>query len=297
VVKLKYFLHAALAGLKQSPFVHFVAALTIAVALFSVGLARFGVDALDRALASWGSEVEITVYLKDSLKPEDALALAEGVRRQDGGEVRLVSAEQALSRLRRDLGPSGDVLTNLPKNPLPASLEIRPAPQLRSASAIALLAAKWSKIEGVESVEYGREWIERLEGLGKAVRGAGALVLLIVLLAAVTVVAATLQLAIYARREEIEIQKLVGATDTFVKAPFLLEGLLQGAVGGGLACGGLWLFARYLGPHLGRAVAFAVQGIGLPALIDARTALALTGGGMVLGFVGSLLAVRRFLRV
>ena len=128
-------------------------------------------------------------------------------------------------------------------------------------------------------------------------RGAGALILLIVLLAAVTVVAATLQLAIYARREEIEIQKLVGATDTFVKAPFLLEGLLQGAVGAALACGGLWLFAHYLGPHLGRAVAFAIQGIGFPALVDSRSALELCGAGMALGLVGSLLAVRRFLRV
>lgn len=297
MVKLLYFVRAALSGLRTSPFVHFVACLTIAVALFAVGLARFGVRATSLALESWGSEVEVTLYLAEGLPEADARALVETLAREDGGEVRLVPADEALARLRRELGADGDVLQGLPKNPLPDSIEIRPPATQRSASAIAALAARWQGLPGVASVEYGREWIERLEGLGRAVRGAGALGLLVVLLASVVVIAATLQLAIHARREEIEIQKLVGATDTFVKAPFLLEGLLQGALGAGLACAGLWAFARYLGPHVGRAVAFAVQGLSFPPLMDLRGGLELGGAGLALGLVGSLLAVRRFLRV
>ncbi|MGC4122423.1 MAG: permease-like cell division protein FtsX [Myxococcales bacterium] len=297
MTRLFYFLRAAFSGLRQSPFVHLVAALTIGVAMFSVGLARFGSRAADRVLETWGSGVEVSVYLADGLPLDDAKALAAQIQKEDGGEVRLVMPDEALARLRKDLGESGEVLENLPKNPLPASLEVRPAPLQRSAGAIAALAQKWKKLAGVASVEYGREWVERLEMLGRAVRGAGALILLIVLIAAVTVVAATLQLAIYARREEIEIQKLVGATDSFVKAPFLLEGVLQGVLGAGIGVGGLYAVARYLGPVVGQAVAFAIEGLSFPALIDPRGAAELFGAGAALGLVGSLLAVRRFLRV
>lgn len=297
MTRLFYFLRAAFSGLRQSPFVHLVAALTIGVAMFAVGLARFGSQAADRVLDTWGSGVEVSVYLADGLPVDEAKALAARVQKEDGGDVRLVMPDEALGRLRKDLGEAGDVLENLPKNPLPASLEVRPAAAQRSAGAIAALAQKWKKLPGVASVEYGREWVERLEMLGRAVRGAGALLLLIVLIAAVTVVAATLQLAIYARREEIEIQKLVGATDYFVKAPFLLEGVLQGLLGAGLGVGGLYAIARYLGPQVGQAVAFAIEGLSFPALIDLHGAAALGGVGMLLGLAGSWLAVHRFLRV
>lgn len=297
MVKLLYFLRAAFAGLRASPFIHFVAALTVAVTMFSVGLARFGVRALGVALESWDSEVQVTLYLSDSVKPDEGQALVERIRREDGGEVRYVAPDEALARLRKDLGQAGDVLANLPKNPLPATLEIRPKAASRSAASIASLAGRWATLPGVETVEYGREWVERLEGLGRAVRGAGALLLLVVLAAAVVVVAATLQLAIHARREEIEIQKLVGATDAFVKAPFLLEGMIQGFLGAALGYVGLWAFARYLGPPVLRALSFAVQGLALPLLISVRGGLQLCGAGMVLGLVGSVLAVRRFLRV
>ncbi|HEY3449344.1 MAG TPA: ABC transporter permease [Myxococcales bacterium] len=297
MTRIFYFLRAAFSGLRQSPFVHLVAALTIGVAMFAVGLARFGSQAADRVLDTWGTGVEVSVYLVDGLPLEEAQALVAKLQKEDGGEVRLVLPDEALGRLRKDLGEAGDVLENLPKNPLPASIEIRPSPAQRSAGAISALAQKWKKLPGVSSVEYGREWVERLEMLGRAVRGAGALLLLIVLLAAVTVVAATLQLAIYARREEIEIQKLVGATDSFVKAPFLLEGVLQGLLGAGLGVAGLYAVARYLGPQVGRAVSFAIEGLSFPALVDPRSAAELGGMGMALGLLGSLLAVRRFLRV
>lgn len=297
MVKLLYFVRAALAGIRASPFVHFVAALTLAVALFSLGLARYGYQATRLALAAWGSQVEVTLYLTDATSPEEGRALAEQIWRADGASARFIPREEALARLRQELGEAGDVLTDLPKNPLPASVEARLPAGLRTSTAIAGLAARWAKLPGVESVEYGREWVERIEALGRAVRGAGVLLLLAVVVAAVVVVAAALQLAIASRREEIEIQKLVGATDAFVKAPFLLEGVFQGLLGAALACGGLLVLARSLGPHLSRAAAFVAQGLSFPPLLDWRSGLELLGAGAALGLAGSLLAVRRFLRV
>jgi len=298
VVQLLYFLRAALGGLRKNPFVHTVATLTLAVALFSSALARHGARASTTVLESWGGEVEVTFYLREGVTAEQAQALADELRAKEGGEPKVVTAEAALARLREELGDSVGVLEGLPTNPLPASVELRPKVNQRSAAALEALATRWSGRAEVEKVEYGREWIERFERLGNAAKGAGALVLLIVLVAAVVVVAATLQLAIYARREEIEIQKLVGATDSFVKAPLLVEGLFQGAFGGGLAALGLWGFSSYLGPRIGDALAFVVGGnLVWPRLIDGRGVAELCVAGMVLGLVGSFVAVSRFLRV
>jgi cell division transport system permease protein len=297
LVRLLYFTRAALASVRASPFVHGVAALTVAAALFASALARFAVAAGSRALDAWGRDVELTLYLEDAVSPEAAQALAGRLMAEEGGSAEVVTAEQALARLRSELGDSGAVLSNLPKNPLPASIEARPPADRRSAAQVAELAARAAALPGVASVEYGRDWIERLELLGKAARGAGALAVAVALLCAVVVVAAALQLAIYARREEIEIQKLVGASDAFVKAPFLIEGALQGLLGACLAAAGLLASARYLGPSLSSALAFALSGLALPPLAGGRAFLELLGAGAALGLMGSLLAVRRFLRV
>jgi cell division transport system permease protein len=282
--------------MRQGPFVHAVASVTIAVALFSADLARFGVVGLSQVLGSWSREVELTLYLKGQVTPEQANLLAERLRREDGAEAKVVSPEEALDRLRRDLGEAGAVLASLPKNPLPASLEARPAPGQRSAAAVASLAERWAKLAEVESVEYGRQWLERLEDLARGAKAAGALMLLVVLVAATVVVAATLQLAIYTRREEIEIQKLVGATNAFVKAPFLIEGAAQGLAGAALAWTALFCFGHYFGPRFSQGLELVTRSVSLPPLVDARAALELGATGMGLGLAGSLFAVRRFLK-
>lgn len=157
MVRLLYFTRAALAGLKASPFVHAVAALTVAVALFAASLARFALEAGSRALDAWGRDVELTLYLKDDVSADAARALAEHLRTEEGGFAEVVTAEQALERLRSELGNAGDVLSNLPKNPLPSSIEARPPAGRRSAAQVAELAARASALPGVASVEYGRE--------------------------------------------------------------------------------------------------------------------------------------------
>jgi cell division transport system permease protein len=119
----------------------------------------------------------------------------------------------------------------------------------------------------------------------------------VVLFATIIIVSATLQLAIYARREEIEIQKLVGATDRFVKAPFLIEGLLQGVLGAVVAVAGLWAFGRLVGPTLTSLFSFLLGPGSSEPLVRAGLVLELVVAGSVLGLVGSFIAVGRFLRV
>ncbi len=219
MTKFIYFFRAGLCGLKQSPFLHFVAVLVIAVALFLAGLARFGELVLNSILESWGGEFEITLYLKEPIQRQEVQALINQIKKEKIEEVRWVSAQEALERLRQNLGEETQILSNLPKNPLPSSIEICLPKNHRSASYISSLAKKWSALPSVETVDYGRDWIERLEMTVQAARLAGRVVLSIVLLAAIVVVAAALQLAMSVRREEIEVQKLVGASETKRELP------------------------------------------------------------------------------
>jgi cell division transport system permease protein len=296
VTTLLLFIRTALSGLRQTPFVHAVAVLTLGIALFAGALARAGQQAVASLLTRLGGDVEVTLYLSEASSAEQVAALQQRVAKESGGAVKLVSAEEALARLRRELGEGGAVLEGLPENPLPRSLEVRPPPGPPDATRLRDLANRWSKAPGVIGVDYGREWVDRLASLQRAL-GQGAAVLLgLVLLAAVIVVAATLQLAAYSRRDEIEIQKLVGATDFFVKVPYVIEGALQGLLSAALCLAGLYLGQRLLGPHLRESLSFLADPATTP-LLDPRRALEVLGAGVAMGVLGSSIAVGRFLRV
>ncbi|MFP2960806.1 cell division protein FtsX, partial [Myxococcus sp. 1LA] len=130
--KVTYFCRSAAVGLKHSPFVHFIAVTTIAIALFSAGMARGAARVLDNLLASLGGEVEVTVYLAPELDADEVHGVRARVLALSGGEVTLVSPDAALSRLRTELGDLGEALAELPENPLPVSLELRVPPERRN---------------------------------------------------------------------------------------------------------------------------------------------------------------------
>jgi cell division transport system permease protein len=297
VAKAASFWRSAMAGMRHSPFVHLVAVLTIAIALFTAGLARCGVQILESLLSSLGGEVEMTVYLPEDASAEDAEALAKSLGARTGGSARVVPKDEALERLARALGDLGNVLHDLPENPLPLSLEVRLPPEKRAPAVIRAIASEIRSSPQVAGVDYGEKAVERLSSIATAARYGGLLALVIVAVATVIIVSATLQLAIYARREEIEIQKLVGATDRFVKAPFLIEGLFQGLLGAGLACLGLVSFAALAAPRLVALFAFVIGPGGMPDLLTPVLFAELAAIGAGLGLLGSFVAVGRFLRV
>jgi len=296
LAKTAYFWRSAASGLRHAPFVHFVAVTTIAIALFSAGLARGVGHLVDGLLGSLGGEVQVTVYADAELPPESVQALREEMERTSGGKATLVLPAVALERLSRELGDLGEALAQLPENPLPPSVELEVPREQRTPGALKALAQELRGLPGVTGVDYGEEAVERLSAISSALRYGGWVAFAVVLAATVVIVSATLQLAIYARREEIEIQKLVGATDAFVKAPFLLEGLLQGLLGAMVALSALWAFDRLLGPELFSLFSFLVPG-GAAPMLEPVLALELVGAGCALGLGGSFIAVGRFLRV
>jgi cell division transport system permease protein len=297
LAKVSYFWRSAAGGLKHSPFVHFIAITTIAIALFAAGLARTAGRALDGLLASLGGEVEVTVYVKPELSAEQIEALRLKLGAASGGRAVLVKPDEALKRLAHELGDLGDALSQLPENPLPPSLELTVAPERRTPELLEAMSQQIRVMPGVTDVDYGREAVERLTAIARALRFGGLVAFAVVLFATIIIASATLQLAIYARREEIEIQKLVGATDRFVKAPFLIEGLLQGVLGALVAIAGLWLFGKLVGPTLASLFSFLLGPTSSEPLVRPELVLELLLAGGGLGLVGSFIAVGRFLRV
>lgn len=294
--KLAYFVRTAVGSIVRSPFVHVIAVASLSLSLVGFGVARVARAQLDALVDSLGGEVELTVYLSPDAQPDQVTELEQALTQRTGGEVHRVSPAEALGRLVTQLGEDGKGLTELSDNPLPWSLEVRLPRAARDATALADLAKRTRALPFVTGVDYGEEALERLTLIARALEVASLVVFSLVFLTAVIVVSATLQLAIFARREEIEIQKLVGATDRFVRVPFLLEGLLQGLVASGLALGSLFALVRWLESGDGGLIAFARLGGRL--LVDwPRLSGELVGIGCALGLVGSFVAVRRFLRV
>jgi cell division transport system permease protein len=284
-------LRRALINLWRAPLPSLLAVVTIALALFLGGAMAFSVLGARVLLASWGAQRTVTAYLDRALSEEQARAVAERLRADHPGvEVVLVSPAQALDRLRVQLGDLGGALDGLSRNPLHATLELTP----RGGGDLRALADRVSNVGGVAEVDYGREWVDRLEALGGALRGFGTASLALLAVAALLVVANTIRLAVYARRDEIEIMKLVGATDGYVRAPFLLEGALQGLCGAALAAAGLLAVQRLVLPRAAAAFAFA-SGASAPHLAAQHCAV-LAAAGALVGLCGSYLAVGRSLR-
>jgi cell division transport system permease protein len=293
--KASYFARTALGGMWRDPFVHVIAIASLAIALVGFGLARIAGAQIDALVSALGGEVELTVYLKEGTAPEEVKKLEAALVQRTGGVAKIVSPAEALGRLSEQLGSAGQALTELGANPLPWSVEVTLPPQMRDPVSLQALADTLRALAFVEGVDYGADALERLGALSKGLKLASVVAFVVVFLTTIVVVSATLQLAIYARREEIEIQKLVGATNRFVRAPFLLEGMVQGLLSGLLAAGLLWAFAKWGAPRAAGAIAFLALPKGAQ-LMSLRLTLELLGLGVGMGLSGSMVAVRRFLR-
>jgi cell division transport system permease protein len=284
----------AFVNLWRAPLPSLVSVLTIGLSLFLAASFGLGLLTARALISSWGAQAAITLYLDRNTTDEEAHALAREVQaRVADASVVYVDRATALSRLRLDLGDMASALDGLSQNPLPPSIEISPRTALAPAE-LRILAAQLAQFPGVREVDYGREWLDKLEALGRASRSFGLGAVAAVAAAALLVVANTIRLAVYARRDEIEIMKLVGATDGYVRAPFLLEGMLQGLIGAGLALTAVLSMQRWLLPRAEAAFAFAA-GV-LPPRIDPSQGALLLAVGALVGLFGSWLAVGRFLR-
>ena len=288
---LAYFFSEAGQSLWRSRLMNALSIGTIAVSLFVLGAFLTIASNLNEVVARWSRKVQVTFYLTDGLETPIRDSLAGRLKDDPAVEsVEVISRAQALERFRllfRDLQALPD---DLGENPFPASIEATLRPGRESPEEVQRLVAAFEKAPGVEEVQYDLLWIQRLATAIRLVRGVGALLGGILVLAGVFTISNVIRLTVYARQDELDIMRLVGATRAYVKGPFVVEGLIQGGVGGLISVALLWVAFRMVAKDalaasdlLGRAVVFLPTGVCVFIVL----------GGMAVGIVGSLLSIGR----
>jgi cell division transport system permease protein len=286
-----YFVRSAVAGLRTTPVTSAVAIATIAITLLLAGIFTLVLGNMEDLLDRFGAHLQITVYLEEGLGEREQRELRDAAEALAGVEsVELVSEEAALERFEAGVGAKLGIRDVLEGNPLPASLELRMSEGAQTGEGTRRLADALAALPGVAEIGHGQQWVE---GYARALRAARttALALGVVLaLATLLIVANTIRLAVYSRRDEIEIQWLVGAGRSFIAVPFLLEGFLQGLLGGALALGLLLLVYGLVLPGQTDGLEF-VLGYARPRFLSGGELVALLTAGTLLGGLGSASAL------
>ncbi len=278
-------LRETLLAFRRAPLLSVLSVTTIAFALFVVGLFGLVVLNLRTALADIEERVEIVAYLLRGTPVEiSTMALGDIQAFPEVASVLYVSEDEALERARRQLVEFQGVFQDLETNPLPASLEIRLKPGFRDAAHVRQVADRLRGFRFVEDIRYGRDWIEKLDRLRDIVAAVGLAIGIAFAVASVIIIGTTIRMSVLHRSREITIMRLVGATDGFIRRPFLVEGTIKGAIGGAAAVG--LNYAAYL----------AVDRTLFDSVFFSRAEAALiVVFGMALGFIASAQSVRRHL--
>jgi cell division transport system permease protein len=285
----------SLGRLWTQPFATLLTILVIGIALALPACLHVLVQNVRAASGGWGNALDISVYMKTDATLEQAKQARQRIQqRRDVEEVTLVEADAALAEFRKSSG-FGEALDALKDNPLPHALVVRPAEEFRDPATVDGLTAELRKIDGVDIVQLDTAWVSRFNAILDVVRRVVLLAAGLFALGILVIVGNTIRLDIENRRDEIEVTKLVGGSDGFVRRPFLYNGVWYG-LGGGLVA---WLTVTVVIALLGEPVqriaglygsSFQLHGLGLEG------SAVLLAGGVVLGWLGSFIAATKEIR-
>ena len=280
----------AVRGLRASAVTSMAAIATIAVTLMLVGSFVLLVGNMRGMLERFGVELQVTAYLDDAISMDAARGIASRVATVEGvHRVSLVTPEEALARFRETSGAEA-LLEGLDSNPLPASLEISLISESRTPRGVALVEQALEGLPGIAELAKGQEWVDGYTRASALVRfialGLGA----VLAVSALMIVANTIRLALYSRDDELEILSLVGASRTFIRVPFLLEGTIQGLAGGLLAVLLMFCAFEVFTEQIQFGLSFFL-GNAKPRFLEWGESFALVVGGGALGMLGSVAAL------
>jgi len=276
----------ALLAFRRAPLLSTLSVATVSLSLFLVGL--FGLVAvhLQDALRGVAERVEIVAYLLPGTPIETITIAQKDVEAfPEVQSATYVSEDSALARAHAELVEFRDVLQELERNPLPASIEVKLRPRFRDVAHVNEVAERLRGFGFVDDVRFGRDWVEKLDRLRQVAAAVGLVVGAAFAVVAIIIIGTTIRMAVLQRSREIAIMRLVGATDGFIRRPFLLQGAIKGMLGGlvaiGLSFGAYTLINRWL-----------LQA----SFFNREQAIAIVGFGMLIGLFGSAASVGRHLR-
>ena len=280
----------------------FTAITTVAITLFIVGFFIIIVFDIQGVLSSIKNQVEIAVYLKDNVTDELKTYLENEIKGWDEiSQVNFVSKDQALEKFKKE-NEGSEILKEIQGNPLPASFELElKSPEKVEQVALRFMDKDGNFIEGVDEVIYGQNYVQKLFSITAIVGTIAFLIIVVLLLAAIVLIFNTIRLAIHARRKEIEVMKLVGATNWFVRLPFLFEGFFEGFIGSVISVVLLYFLSNYLLIRVEKAIVDTMHIKDLAILGNNNIILYVYAGlvilGGLIGIFSSGFALKRYIGV
>jgi cell division transport system permease protein len=293
-MRANYFLSETVTNLRRNLLMTVAAISTVAISLLLLGGVRILDLTVNNVTSRWEAKVEISTFLRDDITEPETQALETDLSNMDEVEsVTYVSKDEAFEEFKELYADHPEFYETLPRDSLPASLRIK----LTDADYTQLVAARIRGAPGVDSVNFGGDIIKRLLQVNSLLRTITLAMSVILLIAAAALIANTIRLAIYARRDEIGIMKLVGATNWFIRIPFMLEGVFAAMVGALVAGLVVLLSNEFLFSRVGNFLQFLgpVFDFSAGEILWVLALLVIVGAGI--GIVGSMMALRRFLEV
>lgn len=292
---LSLHLKRALQDIRQNHLLNAVTISTIALSILIVSAALlFFLNTTDM-LEAWRSGIRIMVYLDDDLDKAQRHAIETQIKKMYGVQTtRFISKDKALDQLREQMQRQSAILDGLAHNPLPDTVEVQMIPTARTWEKAEDLARRLEAVAGVADVEYGQRWVERFVTLFNLFRLTSYAMGGLLFIASVFIVGNTVRLILYSRREEVEIMRLVGATERFILAPFYFQSMIQGALGG--VAGLVALLIMFM------LIQAKIQAVTVTGLVDLRflsfgMMAAIVGASTLVGWLGCHLSLKQYLKV
>ena len=298
----RYYFSETFISFRRNFLMGFTAITTVAITLFIVGFFTILVYDIQGIISSIRGQVELAVYLEDNITPQLKQYIEDEITSwEETAGINYVSKEQALERFKEQ-NEGSDILKEIQGNPMPASFEMTLSdPEKVEQVALRFMDKDGNYIEGVDDVVYGQTYVRKLFSVTAIIGTIGFLVIIVLLLATIVLIFNTIRLSIYARRKEIEVMKLVGASNWFVRIPFLFEGFFEGSFGSIVSVVMLYFLGRFIlvrGEMIVvdtmRIKDLAILGSG-NIIIYIYIGILIMGG--LLGVISSAIALRRYVKI
>lgn len=290
---LSYFWGETFRSLFRNRFMAIASVLTVTLSMFILGVFLSAVLNINHTASYLENQVEMTVYLKDGLTTDQVMGIGKYLKAQPGmKEIKFTNKDQAMKDFRERMGDQQGLLDAINGNPLPASYQMsfQTPEQLKTAAEVV------AKYQGVETVQYGKDIIEQLYKVAQVIRLSGIVLIIFLAGAELFIISNTIRLTVFARRREIQIMKYVGASNGFIRWPFLFEGMVIGFLGSGFASLILWEGYKTVVSEMAAAGLVFIPMIPLWPFMG-YTTLIILAAGIVIGVMGSAISLRKYMKV
>lgn len=290
---LGYFWKETFYSLFRNKFMAVASVLTVTLSMFILGVFLCAVLNINHMATYLENQVEMTVYLKDGLNTEQVMAVGKKLKAlPDLKEIKFTNKDQAMAEFKQRLGDQQGILDAINGNPLPSSYSTSFATPVSLKNAVSIV----TQYPEVDSVQYGQDIIEQLYKVAQVIRIGGIILIVFLAGAELFIISNTIRLTVFARRREIQIMKYVGATNGFIRWPFIFEGMIIGFIGSGLSAFILWEGYKVVLMEMAQAGLVFIPMIPLWPFIGYMTVM-LLAAGIIIGILGSTISLRKYMKV